>query len=61
MSSLTKKTMRCKPEEIIVGNLKENACEISVYLYAAIAGHEGNIYSPPYKNTVDVMGFLLEE
>ncbi|EOL8438317.1 MULTISPECIES: hypothetical protein [Citrobacter] len=61
MSSLTKKTMRCKPENIIVGNLKENACEIREYLYTAMAGHEGNIYSPPHKNTVDVMEFLLDE
>lgn len=53
--------MRCKPENIIVGNLKENACEIREYLYTAMAGHEGNIYSPPHKNTVDVMEFLLDE
>ncbi|MEB0982876.1 hypothetical protein [Citrobacter portucalensis] len=61
MSSLTKKTMPCKPEEIIVGNLKENACEIREYIYTAMTGHEGNIYSPPHKNTLDVMEFLLDE
>ncbi|MDM3082859.1 hypothetical protein [Citrobacter sp. Cf141] len=61
MSSLTKKTMRCKPEKIIVGNLKENACEIREYLYTAMTGHEGSIYSPPHKNTVDVMDLLRDE
>lgn len=61
MSSLIKKSMRCKPEKIIVGNLKEAAYEIRKYLYGAMAGHEGTVYSPPYRNTVEVMDLLRDE
>lgn len=53
--------MRCKHKEIIVGNLKEETYEIREYLYAAMAGHEGTIYSPPYRNTVEVMDLLRDE
>lgn len=61
MSSLIKKSMRCKPEKIIVENSKEAVYEIRKYLYGAMAGHEGTIYSPLHRNTVEVMDLLRDE
>lgn len=61
MSSLIIKSMSCKSEKIIVGNSKEGTYEIRKYLYDAMAGHEGTIYSPPYRSTVEVMVLLHDE
>jgi hypothetical protein len=61
MKEILNVTLNRKPQGIIVGNLKEAAYEIRKYLYGAMAGHEGTIYSPPYRNTVEVMDLLRDE
>lgn len=34
--------------------------ESRAYLYAAMAGHGGTIYSPPLRNTTEVMNRLIK-